>query len=81
MFSVQSAVCIVQCAVCSVQCAQSNERVLPTQFDALEHKGLCPFNLAQDVCQLSEDRTECILKVPILIIYLLYSPAHGVHAM
>ena len=83
MFSVKWAVCIVQytvwsvqCAVCRLQCAQSNERVLPTQFDALEHKGLCPFNLAQDVCQLSQDCTECILKVPSHLIPLLHSPTH-----
>ena len=81
MCSFQCAVFSVQSAVCPVQCAQSNERVLPTQFDALEHKGLCPFNLAQDVCQLSQDRTECILKVLIHLSPLLHSPVHIAQAM
>ena len=37
------------------------------QCDAVEHKRLCPLDLAQALCQLSSDSSKCLLQVNIFV--------------
>ena len=42
---------------------KNNQKCDSIQLDAVEHERLCPINLAQDVRQLTEDRSKCIFEV------------------